>query len=959
MTEIYSVGTIAVTAGSVDFVGTGTGWLPPNAKVGDQLNVAGKMMGIAEITDATHGKFAVPYPGDTGAGLPYAIFKTSSEWGTNRSLSMSTAEMIQMLATLEVPNTGLRFDALGNFAGRATYNDRPTAFGYLSLNGDGAGIAEPVVFAKQSGTNADWSPAILFRGDTGGIGPSGILVNWRHAWVTGTAYALKDGVQFGGSNYICLIAHAAGDFATDLAAGRWELTTARGAPGNDGVLSASEEIVTAASRTITAADNGKIFIANRAGGVTFNFDPVASLGTRWLGMFKNIGTGPLSVVPTVGETVDGLASLMLGTSEAAMISANGAMLRSHFRGSAGGKRELLTANLTLYVRMDGSDANNGRVNSPSGAVQSVQKAIDLAAALDSGIYDVTIQIGAGTYDMPNNWLSAKTMVGFGSITILGDEGTPANVIIKNSGAPVSGSGVFESRNIKTTYRLRGLTFTSTAGTSVYGIVSSFASYVEYQNCVFGTGLVMHVRSEDAGVIKGTGPYAITGGGYSHIGVVAGGIVRTSSVTVTLVGVPAFTTFIDANRSGIVYYNANTFAGTATGARYLVQENAVIVAGNETYLPGNAAGTRNSGGIYDSLSAQIGGTVGTVDNRLVRADGTGGKTTQGTGITVDDSDKMTGLGGLTLSSTAQFQPQVTVNAEWSAAHAGYINFQKGRSGGPVQSGDDLGTFIGQARDSTSTMVNAAYFAFAAAAAPAAGSVDANINFVTTQAAVQSTRMSVRAGLVVGAPTGGDKGQGTINATAVYDDNTLLTCMALASEFLAEGTVDTAFWDSLVPPQITPEFRRWEPYCEERTVTETVLEEAAGGYVSRVVTTTRNEQVIDLMPVWDEAGNGITAIEVPAMVEVVTPERIEPRQHELAHRFKAMVEDGFDPRDPSAYIAKLRADQALPGMPTKSEWQHGGMGSGELFGRLWLATEMLAIVVMNMHDRLTAIEEANGA
>ncbi len=96
----------------------------------------------------------------------------------------------------------------------------------------------------------------------------------------------------------------------------------------------------------------------------------------------------------------------------------------------------------------------------------------------------------------------------------------------------------------------------------------------------------------------------------------------------------------------------------------------------------------------------------------------------------------------------------------------------------------------------------------------------------------------------------------------------------------------------------------------------------------------------------------------MVEVVTPEKIEPRQHELAHRFKAMVEDGFDPRDPAAYIAKLRADQALSGMPTKAEWQHGGMGTGELLGRLWLATEMLAIVVLNMHDRLMLLEEANG-
>lgn len=37
-----------------------------------------------------------------------------------------------------------------------------------------------------------------------------------------------------------------------------------------------------------------------------------------------------------------------------------------------------------------------------------------------------------------------------------------------------------------------------------------------------------------------------------------------------------------------------------------------------------------------------------------------------------------------------------------------------------------------------------------------------------------RMALNAGLIIGAPTGGDKGVGTLNATAVYDDNVLLTC-----------------------------------------------------------------------------------------------------------------------------------------------------------------------------------------
>lgn len=48
-------------------------------------------------------------------------------------------------------------------------------------------------------------------------------------------------------------------------------------------------------------------------------------------------------------------------------------------------------------------------------------------------------------------------------------------------------------------------------------------------------------------------------------------------------------------------------------------------------------------------------------------------------------------------------------------------------------------------------------------------------------VLAKRLSVNAGLVVGSPTGGDKGIGTINAQAVYDDNTLLTDFVFEDDY----------------------------------------------------------------------------------------------------------------------------------------------------------------------------------
>lgn len=69
------------------------------------------------------------------------------------------------------------------------------------------------------------------------------LPEWRGSWLTGTAYALGDLVQTGGSSYICIIAHTSGTFATDLAALRWAVFAAQGAPGaGTGDLLASQNL---------------------------------------------------------------------------------------------------------------------------------------------------------------------------------------------------------------------------------------------------------------------------------------------------------------------------------------------------------------------------------------------------------------------------------------------------------------------------------------------------------------------------------------------------------------------------------------------------------------------------------------------------------------------------------------------------------------------------------------------
>lgn len=47
--------------------------------------------------------------------------------------------------------------------------------------------------------------------------------NARGLWLTATVYAISDMVDVAGAAYICAQAHTAGAFATDYAAGKWQL----------------------------------------------------------------------------------------------------------------------------------------------------------------------------------------------------------------------------------------------------------------------------------------------------------------------------------------------------------------------------------------------------------------------------------------------------------------------------------------------------------------------------------------------------------------------------------------------------------------------------------------------------------------------------------------------------------------------------------------------------------------
>ncbi len=259
-------------------------------------------------------------------------------------------------------------------------------------------------------------------------------------------------------------------------------------------------------------------------------------------------------------------------------------------------RTKLTANRTYYVRTDGNDSNTGLADSAGGAFLTIQKAIDTTASLDCSLYDITIQLGAGTYTLTAT-ISLKNIVGAGAVTIIGDETTPTNVVLDFQ----SSSNGFSANGIYTVYKLKGFKIYSSTSTATYLIHAHRSpAKIELQNLNIGAGAVQPIRSADGGGISITGNYTISGGATANHWTGVAGLFRCQFVTITLTGTPAFgNCFVAADYGSVFIVNVITFSGSATGARYSVSANGVLYTGGggADYFPGDSAGASATGGQY--------------------------------------------------------------------------------------------------------------------------------------------------------------------------------------------------------------------------------------------------------------------------------------------------------------------------------------------------------------------------
>lgn len=263
-----------------------------------------------------------------------------------------------------------------------------------------------------------------------------------------------------------------------------------------------------------------------------------------------------------------------------------------YLGGSGGGREVLSGARSYYVRSDGSDSNDGLANTSGGAFLTIQKAVDVVCnSLDIQNQNVTIQIGDGTYTAG---VELKDIIGNGTVTIQGNSGTPANVVISTTSANAISAGQYA----RGYWAIKD--FKAQTTTSGRGILCQRGAFLTYSNIVFGACAGPHIEVSAGSTLICVGNYSITGAATYHFLAQFGGYLACSSRTITITGTPEFSSaFSGALNGGQISSSSCTFSGSATGIRYNSILNSVIdtLGGGANYFPGNSAGTTATGGQY--------------------------------------------------------------------------------------------------------------------------------------------------------------------------------------------------------------------------------------------------------------------------------------------------------------------------------------------------------------------------
>jgi hypothetical protein len=249
----------------------------------------------------------------------------------------------------------------------------------------------------------------------------------------------------------------------------------------------------------------------------------------------------------------------------------------------------LTGATTYYVNSSsGSDSNSG--TSSGSAWQTLQHAGSwIQDNVDNAGFNVTVQFAAGT-DTGGININGP-FLGSGTVTFVGDTGTPTNCVISTTGkdAVLASNGA--------SFNIIGFHITTTtSGGAIHALNNST---INFGTMDFGGCHDSHVTAQGSGAsIGGSTSYTVSGSsvGGSHFTAQFNATIDIENFAINLTGTPHFPNGFAYCDGAYLHIPGMSYTGSATGQRYDAFNGGAISTngGGSNYFPGDSAGTSTTG-----------------------------------------------------------------------------------------------------------------------------------------------------------------------------------------------------------------------------------------------------------------------------------------------------------------------------------------------------------------------------
>nr|WP_278434128.1 DUF2793 domain-containing protein [Brucella anthropi] len=249
---------------------------------------------------------------------------------------------------------------------------------------------------------------------------------------------------------------------------------------------------------------------------------------------------------------------------------------------------VLDGNVTLYVRSDGADTNDGMADTAARAFRTIQHAIDIAQRrYVSAAYVITIQVGNGSY------APFKLVGGAGTIIeVIGDVATPSNVTITGTG-----SDNVVAASVGSTLRVRGVKVSGGSGL----IVATDRSNIEISSVEVGACSFYQLYAVNNSSISVSDNLSVSGGARALFCASSNGVIYCSNRQVTIKNALSYSVGTCFSNNGSVILTGSAWTGAAfvSGPRYLANITGLIYTegGGANFIPGSSAGSVTTGGLY--------------------------------------------------------------------------------------------------------------------------------------------------------------------------------------------------------------------------------------------------------------------------------------------------------------------------------------------------------------------------